>query len=488
MRQFINPYSVWSNNLRMRVHVQSRYPFAGLTVSAFKFGLFLNPRFGSRVASTASTRKLLTSYYLKSVGTEIILSADSIVQLLNDFWTEVYSRDEDRFVLVQLRIKSTDSFYSVSKFQTVLFRDKDKLAQVFVTRLELIYERYTQFPIQELFLRYTFLPEDSPVARTSLSSEIIDFSHLNTLSAINLPATLDLNKWGKVNKINDSLTLIDSGRYLFTVQIDGNNRKITAVTKASVETNLSFTDTIISLCDDEFIRTMEDSKIITYKNGSQISLVHRQRDVVYVNAVPKVKAAKFNAITLDLETQRMPDNDLRVISAVFYDGHIYNTYFINDFTSSADLIAVMLSDLFQPRNSGKIVYIHNLSGFDGMFLLKALANVAETFDIVRKDDKIISLTVSRGAKKDKVRLIFKDSLLLLPSSLQKLGKAFAVEMKGEFSHLETLSASWRDSLHKNEGVGKAAPIFGYLGISIGILAFIVWSHLKEYIRFLTRNP
>ena len=77
----------------------------------------------------------------------------------------------------------------------------------------------------------------------------------------------------------------------------------------------------------------------------------------------------------------------------------------------------MLNDLFSVSNDNKSVYIHNLSGFDGMFILKELADISSNFKIIKKEDKIISLTVvkpvSIRGKITPVKLIFKDSLLML---------------------------------------------------------------------------
>lgn len=70
------------------------------------------------------------------------------------------------------------------------------------------------------------------------------------------------------------------------------------------------------------------------------------------------------------------------------------------------------------------VYIHNLSRFDGIFLLRILATIADLkLDIIQKDDKMIALTLNYG---NKCKITFHDSMLFLPSSLDKLSKAFNI--------------------------------------------------------------
>lgn len=62
------------------------------------------------------------------------------------------------------------------------------------------------------------------------------------------------------------------------------------------------------------------------------------------------------------------------------------------------MLATMIEDLFikyRRVNDDKIyVYVHNFSAFDSIFLLGVLAD-GYKFKIIKRDDKIISLTVSK---------------------------------------------------------------------------------------------
>lgn len=75
---------------------------------------------------------------------------------------------------------------------------------------------------------------------------------------------------------------------------------------------MSFVDDIISLEHDEFTRTMDNGKTIFYKGGVQIKLTHKHRDAVFMDTTPKDKVFSFDLVTLDLETQKSSDGDLRV--------------------------------------------------------------------------------------------------------------------------------------------------------------------------------
>jgi len=80
------------------------------------------------------------------------------------------------------------------------------------------------------------------------------------------------------------------------------------------------------------------------------------------------------------------------------------------------------------------VYIHNMAKFDIIFLLKYLVKLGSVSPIIH-NDRIISIDFNFG-KNNKYQIQFKDSYLLLLSSLRKLCKSFKVEnSKSIFPHL-----------------------------------------------------
>ena len=85
------------------------------------------------------------------------------------------------------------------------------------------------------------------------------------------------------------------------------------------------------------------------------------------------------------------------------------------------------------------MYAHNLSNFDGIFLLRHLITHTQDNGKVEPlifNGKIISIKVTIGKGKNKQTIIFKDSYLLLPLSLRNLCKAFEVSVhKGYFPFL-----------------------------------------------------
>ena len=209
--------------------------------------------------------------------------------------------------------------------------------------LRLKYEHYTHYPLDEIFLRYAILPKDSKSSRTILKSRVKKTSHLTVLTRLNLPATLDLTMWGKVNSIGDNLCLISKNKQIITVMMMEGSRSVTVLTNNGKDKLLSFIDTILSLSDDHFERVLDNGTHITYKGGEQIRIVQAQKAGVFMKPVEKAMAYSFNAITLDLETRTVPGPttilgketvSLEAVSAATYNGTDVSTYFITDYASS----------------------------------------------------------------------------------------------------------------------------------------------------------
>jgi hypothetical protein len=92
--------------------------------------------------------------------------------------------------------------------------------------------------------------------------------------------------------------------------------------------------------------------------------------------------------------------------------------------------------------NGYKIYIHNLSNFDGIFLLKHLSDIPQSIlTPIIKDGKMISITFSWFATERSLKsynIEFRDSLLMLPNSIAKLAKAFQVEDPISFNSLKSL--------------------------------------------------
>jgi hypothetical protein len=90
------------------------------------------------------------------------------------------------------------------------------------------------------------------------------------------------------------------------------------------------------------------------------------------------------------------------------------------------------SNIFRYKYHKYIIYAHNFSGFDIIFMYKALLKLAEIQDIkvvpLYRDNKIITIKCRFGrylnSKKFRYYIEFQDSFLKFPQSLETLSKSF----------------------------------------------------------------
>lgn len=76
-------------------------------------------------------------------------------------------------------------------------------------------------------------------------------------------------------------------------------------------------------------------------------------------------------IFLDIETY--VDDGVHVPCCIcFYDGENNFSYFFTEFNSSADMIKACIKDIVIKKYNNYKIYIHNMSGFDAIFLIKIL--------------------------------------------------------------------------------------------------------------------
>jgi hypothetical protein len=152
---------------------------------------------------------------------------------------------------------------------------------------------------------------------------------------------------------------------------------------------------------------------------------------IFYNNILKSTSNKF--ITMDLETRNI-DNILTPYCVSIYDGKVSISFYLLDFSSVDEMLLSSIKYIMQNKFDGYRIYLHNFSNFDGIFLIRILSKLIDKntkiIPVIR-DGKLIDLKV----KFEKYILYFRDSYLLLPSSLKKLAINFNVEQKDLFPHL-----------------------------------------------------
>nr|YP_010170409.1 DNA polymerase type B [Phanerochaete carnosa]QRZ60391.1 DNA polymerase type B [Phanerochaete carnosa] len=122
----------------------------------------------------------------------------------------------------------------------------------------------------------------------------------------------------------------------------------------------------------------------------------------------------------------------------FYDGENTFSFYLTDFKDSESMLTHALKTILTDDSySDFIVYAHNFSKFDGIFVMRrSRVLLAKELNfkvsIIKKESDFINISLS--SQSTGFKIIFRDSLLLLPSSLRKLAKSFGVIEKSIFPY------------------------------------------------------
>jgi hypothetical protein len=246
---------------------------------------------------------------------------------------------------------------------------------------------------------------------------------------MNLPVSMNPSDYGVIKGTTsfDTFTryfVIDNSKvFQIDVYLGGLINKVTILGAI----NLEWTDTrLTSDLGDAYTFKREIKKSTIYFIDSEVVL---SKQLLNAKAFNKMKAdRKFTSefITMDIETIKQSNGKLAPYLICGYDRINYITSYNND---PKVLFASFFEDLLSKIKPGlTTIYAHNLSSFDGIFLMKYLLKYGEVNPLLH-NGKLMRIKVIIGNK----TILFKDSYLLLPLSLRKLCLAFGVEShKGYF--------------------------------------------------------
>uniref|UniRef100_A0A896Z1E1 Probable DNA polymerase n=1 Tax=Coniophora olivacea TaxID=85977 RepID=A0A896Z1E1_9AGAM len=254
----------------------------------------------------------------------------------------------------------------------------------------------------------------------ALSNEVLTFNIGK--EHIPLPSNRNYASWGTVSTqsdVNLIVTLENIQKQYVMLEWNKLTKKVTISGFPHTFTDSFLPDGILrrSFSDGTTFYIKNDSIILKTKSMKTEFMQTLKVDEKSENSLFNIGI--FNGATLDIETVLQNGKHVPYLFS-FYDGVNKYSFFEKEPTN---LFKTMLLSKYR----GKTVYAHNLSRFDIVFLFKHLAKLQKEgykINILKKEDKIISITIVKGKN---TCLTLKDSLLLLPSSLEKLCKNFNLE-------------------------------------------------------------
>ena len=244
---------------------------------------------------------------------------------------------------------------------------------------------------------------------------------------MNLPITMDPLYYGEIEarEVNiDSIKyIIRSSTNKFYKIISNLNATINNITLLGAA-DLKWTDTFVSVgC---FKREIGKSTIY-FLDGVEVL----RKQIIPSKPFRKTNVDKYlqhKFVTFDIETVRKNDTLIPYL-ITGYNGFDYIVSYADNTLNQTNLFKNFLDQLLTFYNNSRrlIVYAHNLSNFDGVFLLKELISFGSVKPLYF-NGKLISIEVKLNIKGYEGRtILFKDSYLLLPYSLRRLCSAFNIE-------------------------------------------------------------
>lgn len=210
-------------------------------------------------------------------------------------------------------------------------------------------------------------------------------------------------------------------------------------------------DTPLNKNNSEFIRTINDlslfirkDKVIKYEQNFILPTI----DYKAFSSDKFVKNSRIGVF--DIETYYDENLDKSFTYALGFKVFKGETkmFYKKPNQSSNDLIIECINSMLIPAYNNYIFYVHNLHGYDSVFIINALLEFNSknnNFYIIKtifRDNRIIKLTVTIKVGKSTIRKItFLDSYLILSSSLGSLAKTFNCEYNKEFFPYEFVKES-----------------------------------------------
>ena len=357
---------------------------------------------------------------------------------LTKFWDEIMLGLEDKqLTSIILKYKfSDDTIISVSYLQYVNKNEKSDLLDIFMEFINLRKDNYEEKSISQIIFTYHIFPTDFNIQDKLNYPEKnkINISKYN-FSGFNIPLTMDLTKWGYIfsriqkddheeiviKKDNSALIyLIEKYEDLNVVKILVKNKPIFRLVD------------ILQKDDINFKRMINENQIFFIVDG-EVKLKTKTIDKIdYIkkSKIDEVNDNKF--ITLDIET-RMINNIIKPYCISFFDGKECKSFYLLDYHNEEEMLKSCLKSIFIRKYMNYKIYVHNLSNFDGIFLLKVLSSFTNVrINPILRDGNMINIKISyfiNDKSKKPYIYDFRDSYLILPTSLRKLAKAFNVETK-----------------------------------------------------------
>ena len=338
---------------------------------------------------------------------------DLLESNLNKFWNDIVSPNvsEDQHIIFLFRIQWDDNqFATIGNLQKLNNDDKDYIFNYILDEIKDKSEYYLEQSIISIVFTYAIREGRTLEKILSKDTQFHHYQHHK------LPISMDPLNYGELlDQIGDKYWVQVNETNVAIISIEDKINKVKFFRKGKLR--YEYTDRLID--NQTFIRTLGNKEWI-FRNNEQL-LYQIEKSSKFIQPLTRTETLQNKFLTLDIETF-IKDGVHIPYSVCIFNGEITKTYYLTDFKDSDNMLITAISEIMIKKYDNYKVYIHNMARFDGIFLLRILANLGECSPIIH-NDKIISITF----RLNEYMVTFRDSQQMLIGSLRNLAISFGVE-------------------------------------------------------------
>lgn len=343
-------------------------------------------------------------------------------------------------IMILFKLKTINHQYkTISPLQTVNIEDISSLANLFVEYWNLRTDDYFITEYSDIIFTYKIIDDSNlttkiltPRELNRLKGQSENKTSINprmTFGGYSLPNTMDFTLWGPYHFIDNKNVIVykKSSKLEYHIELFDYHQKVTLT--LDDKKILTFKDIMNDKANLSTFTRIIKTHEYTFKEGLLV-LKKTERKVKFLT---KTKQNMYNSkkfITMDLET-RIINEEMSSYCVSIYDGQKLYSFYLSEYLNEKEMLKASVKHLMKRKYHNHKVFLHNFSRFDSVFLLTILTYLSEEVYPVVRDGRYIDLKFKFAGK---YNLFFRDSLLLLPSSLRNLAKNFKVDNKGLFPY------------------------------------------------------
>ena len=415
----------------------------------------------------------------------LILSRGIVTSYIGMFWNDIFksihnSKSGGSHLMILVKVEFADGMghRTLAHLRRVNFVDRALFTEYIVERLASLNDSYSVLAVSKITFSYIVnegLADGNRALLNDLSDKDVQWHRFNNM---NLPITMKPEEYGRIIStqiFNDYVTyVVNSTTRVFQINVYSNKNEVTILGPS----DLKWTDTVVS--EVAFRRDIQKSSIY-FMDGEVILRTQ------ILPAKPFSKGKKDSKlvnyfVTMDIETLNSKGN--LIPYAICASNGTQNISSFLRGRNQKDLFDSFMKQLLKMMvamgSLRLIVYAHNFSGFDGIFLMKHLLRYGEVKPLLF-NGKIMSITLQLGGGKS---ILFKDSYLLIPHSLRDLCRIFQVANPKTYFPFKLSDIFYKGAL----------PAISYWNISIvdyenlvNKFSNKVWSFREESIKYCTQD-